>query len=136
MPLLVKWISRGHFSVEEQACETAITLKVEMFTFSLLGEQTDELTLLSHLRQIQSERNDIARDQHLFNYFVLARGRAASIDMSRVVESPICLYSQRQCKFMGGHLCFAHEVNQSSATGSVIVNGPGCAFQTLQLHSV
>lgn len=62
VPMLLKWITKHKFSVHEQALDNAITLKVEMFNFTLVHKQATEADLLQVLQQIHAERQDIIRD--------------------------------------------------------------------------
>ena len=106
LPLLLKWLSKRKFSVQEQALDNAIILKVEeMFAFTLQQHQTTATDLIQTLEHVKEERQELMRDQCLFSYFVVNRGKT-TIDASRIVESPLSLYSQKLGKYSKGYLAF------------------------------
>ena len=111
---LVEWVHKSRYSLVESAMEDHITLKVDIFTFSLqLRNVSDEMaarSLLHELKRVKTEREQLLKDIKLFNYFFFNvfnesdfRGRSSNMlpkvpqaQIEKYIENPESLYVIKQ----------------------------------------
>ncbi|CDW81340.1 UNKNOWN [Stylonychia lemnae] len=104
---LSKWIKNGKYTCNEHVTDDKLTLKVKIFTFSLVAKQQDECQLLlNEIKLIKNERKMINKEVQLFQYFVLNifnekeyRNQLFKIPPSQIqkyVEDPQHLFIEKQ----------------------------------------
>ena len=124
LPTLLKWLSKRKFECQETPQYLAMRVG-DMFTFTLEPQKTSEKDLMEHLRRVKEERAEILRDQALFAFFTLNGQKNQSGLMARkVVDTPLALYWQRECKWVRGELRFKTEIKE----GQCILSGHGVDY--------